>query len=176
MTAIAIDPRRTGPLSRNTGEYRVPVSALVARSGQVDYKPAPIKPEWVLAGNPQARTGPLVSSPDGCGSSNFWDCTAGKFEWHYAWDETVMIVGGEVRVTDSAGATSVLRAGDVAHFQAGTAYTWDVDTYVRKIAFHRKPVRTLSSVLHRYGNRIAVATSVIAVAVAKALLRRESGG
>jgi uncharacterized cupin superfamily protein len=172
MTAIKIDTSPSQPLPRTSGEHRVPVSALVARSGQVDYKPAPINPEWVIAGDPQARSGDLIASPDGFGSTNFWDCTAGKFNWHYGWDETVLILGGEVRVTDSNGATSVLRAGDVAHFPAGSSFTWEVERYVRKIAFHRKPAPTFRSFIGRYRRRITVAASVLGIALVRVALRR----
>jgi len=173
MTVLRIDtsPRPTlGP--RSSGEQRLPVSALVARSGQVDYKPAPINRDWIVSGDPQARSGDLVASADGSGSTNFWDCTAGTFNWHYAWDETVLILGGEVRVTDSDGATSVLRPGDVAHFAAGTSYLWDVDHYVRKIAFHKKPAPTLRRFLGKYRQRITMMTSVMGVALVRAALRR----
>jgi uncharacterized cupin superfamily protein len=173
MTSLPID---TSPLAtqrpRSSGEQRVPVSALVARSGQVDYKPGSINPDWIVSGNPQTRSAPLVSSPDGYGSANFWDCTAGKFNWHYGWDETVLILGGEVRVTDSDGNSSVLRAGDVAHFPAGSSFLWEVERYVRKIAFHRKPAPTLRSFLGRYRQRITMAASVLGIALVRGVMRK----
>jgi uncharacterized cupin superfamily protein len=142
----------------------MPVSALVARSGQVDYKPAPINPEWIVSGDPQARSGDLVGSPDGHGSAKFWDCTAGEFNWHYGLDETVLILGGEARITDSDRATSVLRAGDVAHFPAGSSYHWKVERYVRMIAFRRKPAMTFRKFISRYRDRFTMAASVLGVA------------
>jgi uncharacterized cupin superfamily protein len=173
MTSISLEASsRQTTDQRVSGEFRIPVSALVARSGQVNFKPAPINPEWIVSGNPQARSGDLVSAADGGGSTNFWDCTAGKFEWYYGWDETVLILGGEVRVTDSNGATSVLRAGDVAHFPAGSSFHWEVERYVRKIAFHRKPVPTLRSFLSKYRQRITMAASVIGVTFVRAAFRR----
>jgi uncharacterized cupin superfamily protein len=174
MTATIDTSSRPGLSLRTTGEQRVPVDALVARSGQVDFKPAPISPDWVLSGDPQARSGDLVASPDGYGSTNFWDCTAGKFNWHYVWDETVLILGGEVRVTDSNGATSVLRAGDVAYFAAGSSYVWEVERYVRKIAFHKRPAPSFRSFLGRYRHRITMAASVLGIALVRVALRRTS--
>ena len=148
------------------------MSAFVARSGHVDYKPGQINPEWIVSGNPQTRSAPLVSSPDGHGAANFWDCTAGSFNWHFVWDETVLILDGEVRVTDSAGNSSVLRAGDVAHFPAGSSFFWEVERYVRKIAFHRKPALTLRSFISRYRNRITMAASVLGMALVRVVIRK----
>ena len=70
---------------------------------------------------------------------NFWDCTAGRFHWDYFGDEMVQILEGEVHVTFEDGVTRTLRAGDTAHFKAGTRLEWNVPDYVRKIAFHRSP-------------------------------------
>jgi uncharacterized cupin superfamily protein len=173
MTALRIETSaRQTPSPRSSGEQRVPVNALVARSGQVDYKPAPINPEWIVSGDPQARSGNLVSSPDGYGSTNFWDCTAGKFNWHYGWEETILILGGEVKVTDADGATSVLRAGDVAHFPAGSSYLWEVERYVRKIAFHKKPAPTFRSFLGRYRQRVTMVASVLGIALIRGAMRK----
>jgi uncharacterized cupin superfamily protein len=121
-------------------EQRVPVSALVARSGAAEFQAGGIDPAWILAGSPRMRSAGLVLAPDKGSSVNFWDCTAGKFRWQYGWEETVFILEGEMRVTDVSGNSSVLRAGDVAHFPAGTSFVWEVDKYVRKMAFHRRPV------------------------------------
>jgi uncharacterized protein len=153
----------------------MPASALVARSGQVDYKPGSINPDWIVSGDPQTRSAPLVATPDGYSSANFWDCTAGKFNWHYMWDETVLILGGEVRITDSDGNSSVLRAGDVAYFPAGSSFFWEVDRYVRKIAFHRKPAPTLRRFLSRYRERLAMVASVFGIAVVRGVIRKAGG-
>ncbi len=49
-----------------------------------------------------------------------------------------MILDGEVHVTAEDGSERTLKAGDIAYFPAKTWSTWQVDTYVRKIAFCRK--------------------------------------
>ncbi len=172
MAATQFDtsPRPTSAPERHAEEF--PVSAFVARSGEVEFKPGPINPEWILEGNPQARSAPLVSSSDGGGAVNFWDCTAGKFRWEYVWDETVMFLEGEVRVTDNAGHTTLFRAGDVAHFPAGSSFTWEIDHYVRKIAFHKKPNRSLRRFFIRYQRRVGVAVSVIGVPLLRLMMRR----
>lgn len=99
--------------------------------------PAPIEPSWILEGQPVARSGGHSRNIDGWASTNIWDCTAGKFRWHFGWEETVMILEGEVRVTNDAGQTHVLQAGGIGYFPGGTWWTWEVPQYVRKIAFCR---------------------------------------
>jgi uncharacterized cupin superfamily protein len=144
----------------------------VAASTDVRYTPAPIKPEWIRSGYPHARSADLVASADGGASANFWDCTAGQFEWQFAWDETVLILEGSVRVSDSLGNAATLRTGDVAHFTAGTSYVWEVDHYVRKIAFHRRPVRSAVSSLMQHRHRFAAVASMLAVTLVRLVLRK----
>ena len=43
-------------------------------------------------------------------------------------------------VTTDDGTVTVLRPGDVGYFKADTWATWQIDHYVRKIAFMRRPV------------------------------------
>lgn len=99
--------------------------------------PAPIEPTWVISGEPTARSGNHSHNIDGWASTNIWDCTAGRFRWHFGWEETVMILEGEVHVTNEAGYTHVLTAGSIGYFPGGTWWTWEVPNYVRKIAFCR---------------------------------------
>jgi uncharacterized cupin superfamily protein len=96
----------------------------------------------VLYGNPEARACELWRSLDGTMVTSAWDCTAGAFQWHFGCEETVHIVEGKVRVVEASGQERVLRAGDVAVFHAGTVATWEVESYVRKIAMCRHPVPT----------------------------------
>jgi hypothetical protein len=107
-----------------------------------DLKPAPIDPTWILEGAPVARSVVLSASPDGTLTAGLWDCTAGKFRWIYRVDETVTILEGEARVTDSTG-TRILRAGSVAYFPRGLEAVWEVPHYVKKTftlrCFRRAP-------------------------------------
>ena len=100
--------------------------------------PAPIDPAWVHEGNPVARNLVIAGSTDRSAWTMLWDCTAGKFEWHYTVDETVHILEGGVTVS-AAGVTKTLGPGDVAYFPAGSSANWHVENYVRKIAFCQKP-------------------------------------
>lgn len=120
---------------------QVPEPPLVAASASaLAMRPAPIEPTWILAGTPEARMAEHSQSADGAGVTALWDCSAGAFRWHFAWDETVMILEGAVEVTDEAGVTRLLKAGDIAYFAGGTWATWRIETYVRKIAFLRRPL------------------------------------
>ena len=102
--------------------------------------PAPIRPEWVLAGDPQARAVEIARSPDGTCTIAHWDCSAGSFRWFFWVEETVQILEGEVLVEDDQGVQHRLRAGDVAVLPANRWMVWRVDRYVRKMAVCRYPV------------------------------------
>jgi uncharacterized cupin superfamily protein len=104
---------------------------------------APINPDWILEGSPVARNHLIASSSDGLGSIYIWDCTAGKFNWHYGVDETVHILEGNVIVSDSESPAKRLGPGSVAFFAAGTIAHWHVENYVRKIAFCQQLLPTL---------------------------------
>ncbi|WP_083638761.1 cupin domain-containing protein [Rhizobium oryziradicis] len=127
--------------------------SLVAAHGYgVELQPAPINPDWVIEGDPQARLANHSQSEDEASSTAVWDCTAGAFRWYFGWDETVVIQEGEVHVTAEDGSERILRAGDIAYFKGGTWATWRVETYVRKIAFLRKPFPEPLATLYRLRN------------------------
>jgi uncharacterized cupin superfamily protein len=100
----------------------------------------PIVPAWILDGKPVARLELLSSSADGTASTYFWDCTAGRFNWFYHFDETLHILEGEVTLKFPTGASQRVVAGDTIFFPAGSSAEWTVDSYVRKLAFCRTPL------------------------------------
>ncbi|MBL8567795.1 MAG: DUF861 domain-containing protein [Phreatobacter sp.] len=112
-------------------------SFVAASLADLDLDPAPIRPEWILEGNPVARCRHWSDSSDGTTQAMAWDCTAGAFRWFFGGDEIVHIIEGEVNVTDEAGGTRTLRPGDAALFRAGTWSVWRVPHYVRKHAICR---------------------------------------
>jgi uncharacterized cupin superfamily protein len=64
----------------------------------------PSKPDCmrVIHGNPQARAAQVLYGPD-CASSTFiWECTPGRFVWHYDWDETVVLLEVCVAIVQAA--------------------------------------------------------------------------
>jgi uncharacterized cupin superfamily protein len=100
----------------------------------------PITPEWILEGAPTARIEHLSSSADGTASTYFWDCTAGRFNWFYSFDETLYILEGGMTLKESSGRTYPVVAGDTIFFPAGSSAEWTVQNYVRKVAFCRTPL------------------------------------
>ena len=104
----------------------------------VDLTPRPIEPSWILEGKPDATCCVLTQSADRLATTMVWHCTAGKFNWFYDFDETVLILDGSVVLeSDGMGPTRYV-AGDVIFFRDGAHAKWHVDDYVKKLAFCRK--------------------------------------
>ena len=79
---------------------------------------------------PQSRTG---ARGRWCGTAR-----RGRFEWHYDIDETVHFVEGSVTISSEGMAPRRFGPGDVIFFPAGSKATWEVHSYIRKVAFCRK--------------------------------------
>jgi uncharacterized cupin superfamily protein len=99
---------------------------------------APVLPSWVLNGSPVTKSKNLVRSHDWNSNIVIWECTAGQFNWHYHKDEVVVVVAGEVFVTNERGEERRLGPGDLAFFPSGSSSTWRVPICVRKIAILRE--------------------------------------
>lgn len=110
------------------------------RTDAVPMRPSPIRPAWIRSGKPVTRCGDHSTALDNFACTAVWDCTRSTFEWHYTMDETVYILEGEVRVTDALGQTHTLTAGSIGYFPAHSTWFWEVDRYVRKVAFLRREV------------------------------------
>ena len=139
---------------------------IAGRPDDVTLSDAPINPSWIVSGNPRARAGLHSPSIDGTASTNIWDCTSGSFWWTFHDEETVFILEGQVRVTTPNGGTRTLMAGDIAYFAGDTRALWEIDDYVKKIAFCRRPsnpVKQLRAMLGRM--RRAVVGEVVSVRV-----------
>jgi uncharacterized cupin superfamily protein len=98
----------------------------------------PILPSWVLGGSPVTRSKNVVRSHDWTSNVVVWECTAGSFNWHYSQDEVVIVVSGEVFITNDKGEERRLGPSDLAFFPAGSSSTWRVPVAVRKIAVLRE--------------------------------------
>ena len=98
----------------------------------------PILPRWVLSGAPVTRTWDVLRSHDLTSDIVIWECTAGRFECPYTQDEAVIIVEGEVFITDEKGEERRLGPGDLGFFPAGTSCVWRIPERVRKIAILRE--------------------------------------
>lgn len=134
---------------RGMEEAENDVPFVASRLDGKELQPAPIEPSWILAGDPQARCVEHHASGDGDSITAVWDCTAGTFRWRFGWDETVVILEGEVHVTAQDGTERRLVAGDMAYFRAGSEADWHVENYVRKVAFLRRPMPPLVSMAIR---------------------------
>ena len=58
--------------------------------------PRPIEPSWIIEGNPVAQCYVLSRSADGLASTMVWECSEGRFNWYYDFDETVLILEGSI--------------------------------------------------------------------------------
>jgi uncharacterized cupin superfamily protein len=130
-------------------EHLSPLDFQSSHVMQEDLVPSTIPAHWVREGEPKARVKELTKSSDDGITARLWDCTAGKFEWHFTDDEFVHILLGEVEVTGAGGRKQTLRAGDVAFFPAGMRSVWHVPKYVKKLAILRDNDEPFLHKLHR---------------------------
>ncbi len=113
----------------------------------------PIEPGWILEGSPSARVASLSRSPDGMTWVDLWDCTAGKFHWHYHLDEVAHILDGEAAITDIDGTVWQIRAGEVVTFRHSSRALWHVPHYIRKVAIMYRPLPPPINALLRLRDR-----------------------
>jgi len=118
-------------------------SIVIEAAASANLDPAPIPPDWILAGTPEARSKMLVKSRDRTSSITVWECAAGRFNWHYSEDETVVVISGEVFITTEQGQERRLGQGDMAFFPAGSSCTWRVTDRIKKVAILRKDLPPL---------------------------------
>lgn len=132
---------------------------VVFSKPDVELSPSPINPDWIIDGKPAARNTILSRSEDQTACTIVWDCTNGKFNWYYDFDETVHFIEGSVTIEDGHGPARTLGPGDVIFFPAGSHAVWTVHGYIRKVAFCRKvlpgPVGTLIRVLRAVKHRLS---------------------
>ena len=100
--------------------------------------PSPIEPSWIIEGNPVAQSCLLSKSEDGQAWTVVWQCSKGKFDWHYDIDETILILEGSIVLESDAMAPTRYSPGDVIFFREGAHAKWHVESKVRKLAFCRK--------------------------------------
>jgi uncharacterized protein len=113
-------------------------STVIAAAASVDLKAAPIGRDWILDGSPETRSNVIAKSLDKTSYTMVWDCTAGRFNWHYSTDETLVVISGEAFITHQNGGEYRIGLGDIVFFPAGTSATWLVPTYIKKVAFLRQ--------------------------------------
>lgn len=136
-------------------EIAVSDPVIFAAPADVELAADPIPSDWIIDGNPQARSKRLVQSADGTSMVMVWSCTAGRFTWNYAVDETLHIISGEIFVTDETGNVRRLAAGDMVFFPAGSRSTWYIPDHVRKLAFCRQSMPRPVGAALRVWNKVA---------------------
>lgn len=100
-------------------------------------QPAPIEPSWIIEGNPVAQSVTLSCSADGLASTIVWQCSEGKFNWYYDFDETILILKGSIVLDSDMIRSTRYGPGDVVFFKNGAHAKWHVEGHVRKLAFCR---------------------------------------
>jgi uncharacterized protein len=104
----------------------------------VNLTPRPIEPSWIIEGNPTAQCCVLSTSADGLASTMIWECSEGKFNWYYDFDETILILEGSIIVESETVPPTRYGPGDVIFFRDGAHAKWHIEGRVKKIAFCRK--------------------------------------
>jgi uncharacterized cupin superfamily protein len=103
----------------------------------VNLTPKPIEPSWIIEGDPVAQWCVLSKSADGLASTLVWECTEGKFDWYYDFDETILILEGAIVVESDTMRPTRYGPGDMIFFRDGAHARWHVEARVRKLAFCR---------------------------------------
>ena len=111
--------------------------SIVVASAGMDLEATGISPDWILSGKPETRAKEFARSRDRTSHGVVWDCTAGRFNWHYNKDEGLVVITGEAFISYDGGDERRIGPGDIVFFPAGTSATWRVPDYIRKVAFLR---------------------------------------
>lgn len=99
----------------------------------------PLNPDWIREGNPVAKGTIAMQTADQKVSSGFWECSPGKFDWNFTWDEFARLTEGEVTITEDGGETYTLGPGDLVQFPLGLKTHWHVKKTVKKSFVIRTP-------------------------------------
>ena len=113
-------------------------SVVIEAATSAALEPAPISPDWILDGAPEARNKTLAKSRDRTSFVMVWECSAGRFNWHYSQDETLVVISGEAFITTEKGEEKRLAQGDIGFFPAGSSCTWRINDRIKKVAVLRK--------------------------------------
>jgi hypothetical protein len=116
----------------------MPSSLIETANLAVNLTPRPIEPSWIIEGNPVAQSCVLSGSADGLATTIVWQCSEGKFNWYYDFDETILILEGSIVLENDAMGPTRYGPGDVIFFRDGAHAKWHVEGHVRKLAFCRK--------------------------------------
>jgi uncharacterized cupin superfamily protein len=119
----------------------------------VDLEPSGISADWILSGTPTAWNKEVSRSYDRNSQIVVWECSEGRFIWHYWKDESTIVISGEAFLINDNGEEVRFGPGDVGFFPAGTTCTWRVPGAFRKVAVIREPMLRPLGVAMRALNR-----------------------
>ena len=105
---------------------------------------SPIEPSWIIESTPLAEASVLSKCADSQAWTVVWQCSEGRFNWHYDYDETILILDGSI-VLENETFTRPATDGDVIFFKDGAQAKWHVQSNVRKLGFCRKTQPVLLS-------------------------------
>jgi uncharacterized cupin superfamily protein len=128
---------------------------IAAFDTQLELQDSPIRTHWIVKGRPQARNHVLFRSSDKSSWTMLWDCSAGEFNWHYSFDETIHFLEGSVTITLEGAEPQTFGPGDVIFFPAGVVAHWRVDQYVRKLAVCQNPLPATLNLPLKLARRLA---------------------
>ena len=97
----------------------------------VNLTPKPIEPSWIIEGNPVAQWSVLSKSADGLATTIVWECSEGRFNWYYDFDETILILEGSIVLENDTMRPTRYGKGDVIFFRNGAHARWYVEGRVR---------------------------------------------
>ena len=118
LTASCIDGTLCYQLHFVAGRFVMSQSLILPSTTDVELRSAPIEPSWIIEGHPMARNALLSRSEDGTASTIVWECTEGKFNWYYDFDETIRILEGSVVLENDTMPPTRYGEGDVILFTA----------------------------------------------------------
>jgi uncharacterized cupin superfamily protein len=133
-------------------EHEELVKPALTRSGALETQA--MDSSWVTEGRGDYKIHTFATSTDGNEQSGIWECTGpAKFTWHFASDETVYILDGQVHIDYDDGHKRTLTPGSVAFFPAGSKASWHIPHSVKK-SFHlshpSRLKRIIRSALYSY--------------------------
>jgi hypothetical protein len=137
-------------LKKNAPGPAAPTSLVETARVAIDLEPSPIEPSWVIDGHPHARGRQLSESLDGQVRTVVWECTEGRFNWHYSCDETILILEGSIVLESDCLPPTRHGVGDVILFRKGAHVRWHVEGYVKKLAVCHRILPTSLSVIVRF--------------------------